>query len=48
MWGLHIMDLQTREDSHNPFVIVFGSLALLGALLGTALLFRRRKVRASA
>ena len=48
MWGLHIMDLQTREDSHNPFVIVFGSLALLGALLGTVLLFRRRKVRASA
>jgi uncharacterized iron-regulated membrane protein len=47
MWGLHIMDLQTREDSHNPFVIVFGSLALLGALLGTLLLFRRRKVRAS-
>jgi hypothetical protein len=48
MWGLHIMDLQTREDSHNPFVIVFGLLALIGALLGTVLLFRRRKARASA
>ena len=47
MWGLHIMDLQTREDSHNPFVIVFGSLALIGALLGTLLLFRRRKGRIS-
>jgi uncharacterized iron-regulated membrane protein len=45
MWGLHIMDLQTREDSHNPFLIAFGVLALVGALLGTILLFRRRKVR---
>lgn len=48
MWGLHIMDLQTREDSHNPFVIAFGLLALAGVLLGTILLFRRRKVRAAA
>src|SRR5690606_23571123 len=23
MWGLHIMDPQTREDTQNPFVIVF-------------------------
>ena len=45
MWGLHIMDLQTREDSHNPFVIAFGLLAMLGALLGAVLLFRRRKAR---
>lgn len=45
LWGVHIMDLETREDSHNPFVIVFGSLALLGALLGTVLLFRRRRAR---
>jgi hypothetical protein len=48
MWGLHIMDLQTREDSHNPFVIAFGLLAIFGAALGTVLLFRRRKVRAAA
>lgn len=48
MWGLHIMDLQTREDTHNPFVIAFGVLAVLGALLGTVLLFRRRKARVSA
>ena len=47
MWGLHIMDLQTREDSHNPFVIAFGLLAMIGAILGTVLLFRRRKVRTS-
>ena len=39
MWGLHIMDPQTREDTNNPFVIGFG------ALLGCILLFRRRKAR---
>ncbi len=43
MWGLHIMDLQTREDAHNPFTLAFGVITLLGALLGTILLFRRRK-----
>ena len=45
VWGIHIMDLQTREDAHNPFTIAFGSLSLLGALLGLVLLFRRRKAR---
>lgn len=45
MWGIHIMDLQTREDTHNPFVMTFGLLALAGALLGAILLFRRRKAR---
>ena len=45
MWGIHIMDLQTREDTHNPVVIAFGLLALIGAFLGTVLLFRRRKAR---
>ncbi len=45
MWGLHIMDLQTREDSHNPFVIVFGAFALIGTLIGSVLLFRRRQAR---
>lgn len=45
MWGLHIMDPQAREDSHNPFVIAFGALAVLGATLGCMLLFRRRKAR---
>jgi hypothetical protein len=45
MWGLHIMDLQTREDTSNPFLWVFGGLALVSSLFGTALLFRRRKAR---
>ena len=38
MWGLHIMDPQTREDTHNPFVILFGIAALAMSVLGTILL----------
>jgi hypothetical protein len=33
MWGLHIMDLQTREDTHHPILIGFAGLALSGLLL---------------
>lgn len=47
-WGLHIMDLQTREDTHHPVLILFAALALAGSLLGTTLLFRRRKARVRA
>lgn len=43
MWGLHIMDLQTREDTHHPLLIGFAALALVLCLLGTVLLFRRRR-----
>ena len=45
MWGLHIMDLQTRDDTHHPILIGFAALATIGALLGCTLLFRRRKAR---
>ena len=45
MWGLHIMDLQTREDTHHPILILFAILAVIGSLLGCILLFRRRKPR---
>jgi uncharacterized iron-regulated membrane protein len=38
MWGLHIMDPATREDTHNPFVILFGLVALAMGVLGTILL----------
>jgi uncharacterized iron-regulated membrane protein len=38
MWGLHIMDPLTREDTHNPFVIIFGIVALAMSVLGTILL----------
>jgi hypothetical protein len=48
MWGIHIMDLQTREDTHHPILILFAVLALVSSVLGTTLLFRRRKARVSA
>lgn len=48
MWGLHIMDLQTREQPHNPLTVTFGVLAIFGSVLGTILLFRRRKARVTA
>ena len=48
MWGLHIMDLQTREDTSHPILIAFAALSLAGSLLGCVLLFRRRKARVKA
>lgn len=50
MWGLHIMDLKTREDTHNPLVIGFAIVALVTSLLALAMLpmtIRRRRKRAS-
>lgn len=44
-WGLHIMDLSEREDSSHPVLILFAALSLTGALIGCALMFRRRKTR---
>ena len=47
MWGLHIMDPGGREDTHNPFVVGFGLVALVTTLLAIILLplvtRRRRK-----
>jgi hypothetical protein len=48
MWGLHIMDLKTREDTHNPFVLGFGAAVLVMSLLALVLLpmtvrWRRRR-----
>ncbi|MDE1468011.1 PepSY domain-containing protein [Aurantiacibacter sp. D1-12] len=53
MWGLHIMDLQTRElDQQSPFnyfmLVSFAVLGVLGSLLGCVLMFRRRKARVKA
>jgi uncharacterized iron-regulated membrane protein len=45
MWGLHIMDPQTREDTHNPFVIIFGIVALAMSVLGIVLLPKALKKR---
>lgn len=44
-WGLHIMDLSEREDNSHPILIGFAALSLVGALIGCALMFRRRKAR---
>jgi uncharacterized iron-regulated membrane protein len=38
MWGLHIMDPQTREDTHNPWVIGFAVVALLTIILALPML----------
>ena len=48
MWGLHIMDLQTREDTSHPVLILFAALGVIGSLLGCTLMFRRRKARVQA
>ena len=45
MWGLHIMDLEQREDSSHPILIAFAALGVAGSLLGCVLMFRRRKAR---
>ncbi|WP_421992031.1 PepSY domain-containing protein [Qipengyuania sp.] len=45
VWGLHIMDLQTREDTSHPVLILFAILSVIGALFGCILMFRRRKTR---
>ncbi len=45
MWGLHIMDLQEREDTSHPVLIIFAALGVAGSLLGCALMFRRRRPR---
>lgn len=47
MWGLHIMDLQTREDTSHPILILFASISLLGSILGFVMLFTRRRRKRS-
>ncbi|MFM5913278.1 hypothetical protein D5I55_17300 [Chakrabartia godavariana] len=51
MWGLHIMDLQTREDTHHPILIAMAALAGLGTIFGLVLLpmasRMKRKAKAS-
>lgn len=46
MWGLHIMDLQERENTSHAFLIGFAALALVTTVLALVLLpmaSRRRK-----
>lgn len=48
MWGLHIMDLQTREDTNHPILIGFAALAVVSVLIGIILLpLRRAKGRST-
>jgi uncharacterized iron-regulated membrane protein len=45
MWGLHILDRDSREDAHNPLLIGFAAAALAATLLALVLLplpLRRR------
>ena len=44
-WGLHIMDLRTREDTSHPILVISAFLSLIGVVLGAILMFRRRKAR---
>jgi hypothetical protein len=50
MWGLHIMDLETRDDAHNPWLIGFGITAAVTTIMALILLpmasRRRKKMRA--
>ena len=48
MWGLHIMDLQGREETNNPWIVSFTVLALLTTIMAIVLLpmtIRRRSRR---
>lgn len=47
MWGLHIMDLKSREDTSHPVLILFAALSAIGALFGCIAMFRRRKPQAA-
>lgn len=49
MWGLHIMDLQAREDTSHPILIAFAALTLLSVLIALVILpwryIRKRRAR---
>lgn len=38
VWGLHIMDLKGREDTHHPTLIAFAAISLVTVLLALILL----------
>lgn len=45
MWGLHIMDLQTREKTSHAILIGFAAIAAIGTILGLILLPMTRRGR---
>ncbi len=38
MWGLHIMDLQGRSDTHNPWIVTFSLISLVTIIMALVLL----------
>lgn len=48
MWGLHIMDPMGRENTSHVLLWIFATVGIASSLLGTVLLFRRRKRRIGA
>lgn len=38
MWGLHIMDLEGREETDNPWVVTFSALSLAMVLLALVMM----------
>lgn len=46
-WGLHIMDIEGREDTHHPILITFAALAAIAVILAMIqlpiVLWRRRR-----
>ena len=36
--GLHIMDLQTREDTHHAWIVIFGIVSRVTTLLALVML----------
>ena len=43
VWGVHIMDLQTREETSHPILIGFAAIAALSVAVGLILLPMRRR-----
>jgi hypothetical protein len=43
MWGLHIMDLQTREETSHPVLIGFAALSFLALLMAFWMLIARER-----
>jgi hypothetical protein len=38
MWGLHIMDPVTREDTHNPWIVGFALVSVVTVILALIML----------
>ena len=45
MWGLHIMDLQTREETSHPVLIGFAAISFIALLMAFWMLVTRHRNR---